>query len=50
MVRVRVLPHARYNGETYDARMETPGWTTAAFKPDPAVPWAPVTLARQHKL
>ena len=23
------LPRSRYNGQTYDARLETPGWTTA---------------------
>ena len=38
-----VLANSEYNGETYNASMETPGWTTASFTP--AAPWSAVSLA-----
>ena len=39
-----VIANDEYNGEVYDARLETPGWTSSGFKPGSET-WAPVVLS-----
>eukprot|EP00041_Stephanoeca_diplocostata_P021741 m.512916 g.512916 ORF g.512916 m.512916 type:complete len:1042 (+) comp21898_c0_seq1:116-3241(+) len=42
-----VLVNSEYNGETYDARLETPGWDTSAYSP--AAPlWQPVLVGSKY--
>ena len=42
---LRVDRCCEQNGESYDARREQPGWSTAAFKPPPgATPWVPAAV------
>ena len=35
-----ILANSLYGGETYDARLEMPGWTTPTFAPNKAVAWS----------
>jgi hypothetical protein len=40
-----VLSNDEYNGEMYDARLETPGWASAGYKPGSEGTWAAVALS-----
>ena len=40
-----VIYDDEYNGMTYDARLETPGWTQSGFQPSASDSWAAVKLS-----
>jgi hypothetical protein len=40
-----VLSNDEYNGEMYDARLETPGWASAGYKPGSEGTWTAVALS-----
>lgn len=39
-----VVSDSVYNGETYDARLEQPGWDIPGFVPAPTAGWAPAQI------
>lgn len=44
-----VIYDDEYNGQTYDARLETPGWTKSAGVGFTAAPWTPVAFSNASK-
>lgn len=39
-----------FNGESYNASLESPGWDAPNFVPNPAIPWIPATTAQQSNV